>query len=302
MMHNYQAFQLSILSELAFPELLAMESVNPDVTIRFGLVSPWGVDAPLNKGVTFQAKEGMFWLNVPNVARFLVTDGKLITIDPVANSDEDSIRVFLLGSCLGALLMQRGLFLLHGNAIQINQHAISFVGLSGSGKSTLSAIFLKRGYSILADDVCAINAQNEVLPSFPQIKLWADAAHQLLIETGTFRKIRPNIEKYAVPIHANFYHKPLLLKGVYILKAHNKEEINIEPLNGVEKFQLLQSQAYRRAYVSGLSLERRHKLTCGQLASRINLARLTRPNSGYCFDVLADHLESDFARQELGRG
>ena len=43
----------------------------------------------------------------------------------------------------------------------------------------MAASLAKRGYSILADDVCAINADGEILPSFPQIKLWADAAKQL---------------------------------------------------------------------------------------------------------------------------
>ena len=300
----YQAFQLTIQSELEFPELYPLSdqhSLVADVVIQYGKVSEIGLESPIKKGLFFQAKQDTFWLHIPNIARFLVTYGSQITIDAIPGVDEDSIRVFLLGSCFGALLMQRGLYLLHGNAIQIGQHAISFTGRSGAGKSTLSGAFYKRGYSILADDVCAINAQGNVIPSFPQIKLWADAAAKLTIDTTSLRKIRPNIEKYAVPLGDHFQQQALPLKVIYILNPHNKEEITIQRLSGVEKFKPLRFQSYRPSYLKGLSLDANHKKQCGELANRITLARITRPNSGFSLDQLAEHIELDLKDQGLSR-
>ena len=300
----YQAFQLIIQSALEFPELFPLSeerSLNTDVIIQYGEVSETGLESPIKKGLFFQAKQAVFWLHIPKIARFLVTNGHEITIDPFPGVDEDSIRVFLLGSCFGALLMQRGLYLLHGNAIQIGQHAISFTGKSGAGKSTLSGAFFKRGYSILADDVCAINAQGDVIPSFPQIKLWADAAAKLTIDTSALRKIRPNIEKYAVPLGDHFQQQPLPLKIIYILNPHNKDEIVIQRLSGVEKFKPLRFQSYRPSYLKGLSLDANHKKQCGELANRITLARVTRPNSGFSLDLLAEYIESDLAEQGFSR-
>lgn len=301
-MYHYQAFQLTIQSELALPELCELTGpVLPsvDVKISFAPVSPNGLEAPMKKGVTFQTKEGEFWLNIPQVARFLVLGGREIKIDNAYAADEENIRLFLLGSCFGVILMQRGLLVLHGNAIQIGHHAISFTGLSGAGKSTLAGLFFKRGYSILADDVCALNEQGEVVPSFPQLKLWADAAKQLDIDTTTLRKIRPNIEKYALPLTTNFYAKPLALKLVYILKSHNQDELNTSHFTGANKFRPLYSQTYRLHFVKAMCAMQRHRMLCGQLANRIAVVGITRPNSGCSLDTIADYIETDLATRGL---
>lgn len=181
MMHHYTAFGLMIQSELLFKELLIQPcAVNDeyDVTINLGAVNPHGLNGvPPTNGVFYQVTPYELWLHIPNVARFLVMNGHQIIIEPLTNIHEKSIRLFVLGSCMGALLMQRNLFLLHGNAIKINdEQCVSFVGNSGVGKSTLSGAFFKRGYSILADDICVINSENSVMPSFPRIKSCADAA------------------------------------------------------------------------------------------------------------------------------
>ena len=206
-MYHYHAFNLNIQSDLYFPELLEQPEYTPadaDLRIQFGDVSPSGLEHPLMMQPFCQANAEALWLHVPGVAHFLITQGSQITLHPSPGVDEDSIRVFLLGSCMGALLMQRDLFLLHGNAVKVGRHCISFVGHSGAGKSTLSGAFFKRGYSILADDVCAVSAAGDVLPSFPQIKLWCDAAHQLNIETQSLRNIRPGIENTQFHLASTF--------------------------------------------------------------------------------------------------
>lgn len=304
MSFHYKLFEFKLFSELYCPELLPLD-FQPDETelsIRFGKVSTEGLIKPRRKALGFQAKKDEFWMNVPNIARYLVTKGREIVIDPVHGADEASIRVFLLGSCLGALLMQRDFFILHGNALKIGSCAISMMGLSGAGKSTLSASFVKRGYSVLADDVCALNTKGEVLPSFPQIKLWADAAKQLAIETTMLRKIRPQIEKYAVPLEANFYPHPLPLKLVYILNSHNKDAIEMKNIVGFEKYQLLHFQSYRLPYVKGLEQEQGHKTHCSRLAGRVALAKITRPSAGNSLEKLTDFIESDLSHRGLLRG
>jgi len=301
-MYSYQAFQLTIQSQLLCPELHSLNHAHlspVDVTINWGYVDPNGLSDPLKKGLFFQVKQDFFWLHVPNIAYFLVTQGRHIIINKMPGVDEDSLRVFVLGSCFGALLMQRNFLLLHGSAVKIGQYAVSFLGFSGVGKSTLSGILLKRGYTILADDICAVDAHDRILPGFPQIKLWADAAKQLAINTHSLRKIRPNIEKYAIPLREHFYPEPLSLKLIYILSVHNKNDVVINPLNGVDKFQSLRHQLYRSHYVKGLSQERAYRLRCGQLAHHIALARIKRPQSGYQFEKLADHIESNIASKGL---
>ncbi len=306
-MYRYRAFNLEVESEIAFPELLPTpndqdkKSTHSNVEITFGKVSPEGLDNPLKQTVGYQAKPGEFWLNVPKVARYHVTQGNQITIEPENGSDEDSVRVFLLGSCFGALLMQRGLFLLHGNAIQIGKQAITFVGRSGAGKSTTSAIFKNRGYKILADDVCAINEKGEVIPSFPQVKLWADAAKKMAIETDGLRKIRPQVEKFALPLNLEqeYQGNTLPLSVVYVLGTHNEDKIEIKPVSGAEKFNPLRFQTYRLPYIEGFDQAKRHKLQCIKLASQVDLARVTRPNHKYTFKEIAELIETDLTSRGI---
>ncbi|OGT36452.1 MAG: hypothetical protein A3F11_11715 [Gammaproteobacteria bacterium RIFCSPHIGHO2_12_FULL_37_14] len=294
-MYHYQAFQLTISSEMMIPELLEFpeKTSGIDVKIQFGIVAVDGLVAPLNKGVFFQVNETMLWLHVPKIARFLVTQGQHITIDPIADADEDSIRIFLLGSCFGALLMQRSLFVLHGSAIQVGNYSFSIAGPSGVGKSTLSGAFLNRGYSILADDICAVNQTGEVLPSFPQIKLWADAAKKLKIDTSSLKKIRPSIEKYALPLDSHFQPAPLALKMIYILNSHNKSELNIMNLTGAKKLQPLRNQLYRLNYLKNIVQESVTLQQCGFIANRVGLVKISRPESGFSLDKLVNSIEGD---------
>ena len=301
-MYNYTAFDLIFQSELPFRELLSTPySLNHeyDITIKLGSVSPLGLNdsSPL-KGVFYQVQSSALWLHVPNVARFLVTNGQQIVIDPLTKTDDDSIRLFVLGSCMGALLMQRNLFLLHGNAIKINDdHCISFVGNSGVGKSTLSGALFRRGYSILADDICAINTKGLVMPGFPQIKLCADSAQQLQIDTRPLKKIMPRAEKFAVPLGGQFNSVASELKMIYVLETHYQENITITPLVGIEKLNALQNNLYRKEY-----LNERERLfaclkQCMQIGAQINLARITRPIKGFKLNELVDVIESDLSER-----
>jgi len=295
-MYFYHAFGLHIYSAINLPELLDgvnNTNIDRDVIIQFGTVSKTGLPDTVTRGAFYQANRDELWLDVPNVARYLITHGNSITIDPYEHADEDSIRVFLLGSCMGALLMQRDLFLLHANAIKIGDVCVSFSGNSGAGKSTLSGAFMSRGYSILADDVCAINQAGDVSPSFPQIKLWADSSHKLEIETHALRRIRPNIEKFAVPLEQQFYATHLPLKVVYILNSHNQDTFEFKAVEGMKKILPLKNNTYRHQYLKGLDKTKKHLKHTGSIASKIDVVRITRPKAGFELDKLVDLIQAD---------
>ncbi len=305
-MHYYHAFHLNIKSELLLPELLVASEAHdtPDVVIELGEVNPNGLPHAAFKGAFYQSNENALWLNVPNVARYLISHGNHIIINPIepidlmSTSDEDSIRVFLLGSCMGALLMQRDLFLLHANAIKVGEQCISFSGHSGVGKSTLSGAFMQRGYSILADDVCVVNKHQEVVPSFPQIRLWADSSKKLEIQTQALKKVRPQLEKFSVPLAAQFHQISLPLKVVYILNTHNQDEFKFQDVQGMQKILPLKNNTYRHQYLKGLGKTKMHLKHTGALASSVSIVRVLRPKSGFRLDELVDLIEADL----LSRG
>jgi len=168
-------------------ELLPVDVAIPDVCISVGRVSPTGLPQPACAGLYYQTAPGQFCLHVPDIARFHVTDGHSIVVAPEAEADTHSIRLYLLGSCMGALLHQGQLLVLHGMAMRVGEQVVIFAGPSGNGKSTPAA-FHQRQYEILTDEVCVITAAGQVIPSYPQIKLWHDAATRLGIDISPLQR------------------------------------------------------------------------------------------------------------------
>lgn len=294
----YVAYSLKIDSALPLPELTVLDEANPqvpDVSIRIEAVSPDGLPDGQQLGPFLWASPSRLWLQIPRVARFLVSHGNEILIDPEPGIDDDSLRVFLLGSAFGALLLQRGHLVLHGNAIRIGEQCMVCVGHSGAGKSTLAAGFMQRGYQVLADDVVPVDAQCRALPGFPRIKLWQDVADKLEIDTRALRRIRPNIEKYNLPVASDGAGRALPIGWVYILDSDYIDDLRIQPIQGLQRFQPLYSNTYRVRFLNGMALKPEHLKLCGKLASKIRLARISRSRGGFNLDQMIDTILADIA-------
>lgn len=57
--------------------------------------------------------------------------GKRIVVSPIPGADERKVRLFILGTCMAVIMMQRGILPLHGSAVVIDGWAYAFVGHSG---------------------------------------------------------------------------------------------------------------------------------------------------------------------------
>ena len=176
----YKAFGFSIVSEIPLPQLprLGIEvETNIDIVItKEDLTKKWN-ELVENDNVFF-IQENLMMYKFGEVAIFAVQDGKRISVSPLKEFDEDTAGIIILGTCMGAILMQRKVLPLHGSAIAINGKAYAIVGDSGAGKSTLALAFLNRGFRLLTDDVIAVSLKDHipyVTPSYPQQKLWRDS-------------------------------------------------------------------------------------------------------------------------------
>jgi hypothetical protein len=295
----YTAYNLTIRSELPLPELIpSSEEDVIDAHIRYGPVPHNGIAGGKQLGPFLWTTDHALWLKVPEVATFYVLNGNEIIVDPAPGIDEDSIRVFLLGSAFGALLFQRGYLVMHGNAIRIGDQCMICVGHSGSGKSTLATGFMQRGYSVLADDVVPVDDDCFAVPGFPRIKLWQDVATQLDIDTKELQRIRPELEKFNLPLLTHqFGNESIPVRWVYILSTEeNQDEIIFEPIQGMERFMPLRNNTYRVRYLDGMALKHDHLKLCGKLASNVRVARVTRPRRGFQLDKLINHLLADMAK------
>jgi hypothetical protein len=294
-MYHYTAYDLSLESELELPELLSFEvDGQADVKIRVGDV-PQQLDGSTSDHTVFQASPNKFLLREQGVGRYLVLNGNEIVVSPSPESVPSDIRLFLLGSCLGALLHQRGVLALHASAVCLGDGAVLFTGPSGAGKSTLAAALLQRGHPLLADDVSAIVLTEGlplVLPSFPRTKLWADAALNLGYKLKGLNRIRSNLDKYDVRTLNQFTAGRRPLKQIYRLTTSTSDRLDIEPIGATERFGILLRNTYRGHYLEGLDLRQSHFRLIARIANQVPLTRVVRPQSPNRLDELVDLIVS----------
>ena len=224
----------------------------------------------------------------------------MITVMAEKEADASEVRAYILGSVCGALLLQRGLLVLHGNAIRIGDACLVCVGASGAGKSTLAAGFLKRGYQVLADDVVAVDGTGCAITGFPRIKLWQDAAAQLGFPTPERMRVFPDMDKFNQTIDVFEPGLRLPIRWIYLLTKGEVDSVSLEPVTGLDRFRLLRDNTYRNEYLDGHEMHAAHLRQCSQLASQVQLAKVVRPIGGFALDSLIDSLLSNVAATPEG--
>jgi hypothetical protein len=296
--HNdYRAFGLKLRSTIPLPELIADDtSGDPDAQIVFGSVPPDLPRASLVRG-RFQAAAGSLLLRIEGVARYLVSDGRRIVVEPDARAPDDDVRLFLLGSALGALLHQRHDLVLHGSAINASGHGVLFLGTSGSGKSTAALAFRQRGYPMLSDDLSVVRAgagdRMEVQPGYPQAKLWLDSLASLNIAGDDLRRIRRSMEKRALPLDVSFFPSALPVARIYVLRPDDRDDIHLDQLAGSRRFATLKTHTYRLRFLAGSGSTAEHFRSAVQLAQQAPIAIVSRPRALARLTELVDRLEAD---------
>lgn len=274
----YRLFGLTVISELDLPELLPALGVGePDVTIRFGdiggIAGRFGIE-PSGEALV---------LTVPRIARYRITGGREILLDPEAEAPERNIRLYLLGSAFGVLLHQRGLLPLHANAVEIDSHAVAFMGASGAGKSTLAAWFHDRGHKVIADDICVVgfDPQNvpHVTPGLPRLRLWKEALEASGRAAADFDRAWEGSEewdKYEVPLSAKrVAENERTLAAIFLLQS--ADEFEIKRLKGARAIQALIENTYRGRTIVAAAGPRLHWEACLRVAERIPVFELRRP-------------------------
>ncbi len=293
--HIYRAYGLTIESELELPELIEDNGV-PEVSVRFG-TAPEMPDANIGRNQRVRATKDELLLMVEDVATYYVEGGNRIIVEPIATGDEAAIRLFLLGSAFGALLQQRGYYVLHGSAVEVNGRAFIFSGTSGAGKSTLSATLSQKGYPLISDDVCAIKIQPgqppTIVSGFPRIKLCKDAAQLLQKDCDTGLPVRTGFEKYNFSIDDVLMKNEVPLGGIFVIRKSEHEGIRIEPITGLRKISVLVKNTYRIRFVKIRRDEQRMLEQCATLSSRVEVYNLYRGKTGSSAQEIAEYLEKN---------
>lgn len=290
----YKAFGLVMESEFPIPSLAELREGTPDVRIvpgkLRGLVDTKAPRTSENCNIILTLSETLF----------RVTGGSLIEADIAEGDTEGFIAMYLMGSCMGAILVQRGFMLLHGSCVTDGRRSVLITGDSGAGKSTLAAEFLKNGWKLITDDVSAVFdhvGTPMVQSSYPSQKLWQDAMDRYEktdkdVHSLFFTEAR---EKFGINVSDRFFEGTCQLSMVLRLVPLD-HPCCVRPIEGMAKVDQLLRNTYR-LYLIEKRYQQRHFQRCVTLSTKVPMALAIRENGKQCADtmykLITKHLEEN---------
>lgn len=299
--YTYTGYGLKIISELYFPEFLPskFEDGNVRISLKKDLEIK-DVQTNWDKSYSKETDLGTFF-QVGNVARYHVKNGEEIEVESFEGGDPGAVRLFLLSNAMAILLIQRGKILLHASAIRSEKGLVVFIGDSGAGKSSMLVELVRRGQEPFSDDVIVLEEDpltGDILaiPSYPMIKLWKETRDALGSEIlGEGHRLRKGVEKFGHFFHDRFRQDAMrIAKVIVIEKDPVIETYEVLKPGGLESFEILSRNIYRRQYIQQDDLRKKHLHLLGKLLGQAPLRILKRPSSGGEIERFVDFAEHQF--------
>jgi hypothetical protein len=284
---------LRVSSEILIPEWASFESPedHPDAEIFIrvsGELTPG--EAPAN----FESVAGVghYRLFVPGVGLFEVRNGNEIQVSPLAGSEDNNIRLYLLGTAWGVVCYQRGLFVLHGSAISTGSAAVAFCAPSGLGKSTLAAWLAARGFPLVSDDLCRVDIASgtppTLYPSVHRLKLWNASLEALGWKKDQFQRDHTRMDKYHVPWQGEKQIDPLALRSIYLLAWGEPEIRRLSGSAALQRF--LSAGTYRGRLIEPMGYWPDYCVRSIELLQQVPVWEFSRPRDLGAIDTSAERL------------
>ena len=196
------------------------------------------------------------------------------------------------------LFHQQHRLALHASGVVLDGQVVAFAAQGGWGKSTLAAALHMRGYHMIADDLVVVEMHNNlpvVIPGFPRMNIWPEAAEAIGIDPESLPLIRDEIEKRSKLTHDSFSTVPQPLGAIYVLASG--DDAGIEPLPPAAAT----IELVRTLFISGFGSRFTQKtqdnttfLQCADLAKRVPVRLLRRQNDLTALPRLLELIEDDF--------
>lgn len=268
---DYEIYGVRVRSEVALPvePLERLPGLTPRWTFRLAhpLEPPLPPDGPRtgearceHGSIVSTVHRGpggaWFWSRQIGICHVL-PDAQTVKVYPASEADQRRLGLLLVGQVAVFLLHQSGQPSLHASAVVTEGRTIVFLGPKGSGKSTLAAAFLRRGASLLTDDVLPIEVRGDEilgLPSVPIMKLWPDTAREALQLVEKLPSLADHSEKTLLALAGRyeFAAAPARLGALYLLHRYDSDpeseaRCSIRPVTGQQALAALLSQTSNRA-------------------------------------------------------
>jgi len=278
MIYYYRIFELIITVPFVCNELIEALPQPADVAIDYGQV-PDDLLVIEKQKIKWQVNQNQVLLKIPDAGKYLIENGKKITIEAENDSSLDVIKLFLLGSALGAIQHQRNRLTLHASALTKGEHTILLCGHSGAGKSTTANTLIQQGFKLLSDDLAVIdfiNGDAVVTPAYPQSKLWQDAAEKLGFEYKDLHRVRDELDKYRIPVKEHFCYSSKKITHIINLHLSETEIVKNKALTVFEQLSVLKMHSYRKKYFT-LKQAQYNFQACAALVDLVSVVQLVRP-------------------------
>lgn len=295
---DYKVYGLSLRSDRLLPNLLCAEFEVPDVVIQTGTV-PFVWDDATVSGPNWSASETSFLLSVPDVARFFISQGTQITLEPVGGASDNAINAFLMGGVFAALFHQRHQVVLHGGAVEIGGKAIVIAGSSGAGKSTTTGYFIKNGGRLIADDlsVLTVGSHVSVASSFPYSKLTGESLEKLGTSSQGLELLNADRNKFLVPRSAEFEAGSHRLTAIFALRKSDVNTVQISRMTPARALKTIQRRTFRKRFL----LPDQYQalvLKWAKVACQVPHFDVVRPAKYDTVDVVANEMKAKIASLE----
>lgn len=229
--------------------------------------------------------------SLPGLARFVITDARLISVIPDITVDVDltMISLYIIFLVLTLLLYVRGILPVHGSAVLVGEGCIILAGGSGVGKSTLCSFFRKQGFSVLSDDIAAVafslEGEAKVHPGFPLQKLLEDSLLAIGESPEHFEYISAENNKYKISAVDWFHASPERLLAIFELVPEQCAGVTCEEVKGMQKVLALAKNTHNLKLISLLERQKEYFEQCVQLARKIRYYRLYKPKGEFTMEL-----------------
>lgn len=147
--NNYYVYGLKIKSEIEIEEFVKLDNINDEdvVSISYGTMSD-EIKQGISEGKRIELSDNKIWFHINNIATYCVSNGNKVEVELCDNADMKLMKVYVMCSCLGFIMLQRKMVAIHGGVIEMDNKAVIFTGDRGAGKSILTTALRRKGYKI----------------------------------------------------------------------------------------------------------------------------------------------------------
>jgi hypothetical protein len=337
----YRLGPFLLASEIPLPELEPLAPGVSAAAVSIAVTGPATVSIRLaavpQRIANVVANESRWWasrdeylLRVPEVANFLVRHGREVLVEPAPGALPADIRAYLLSPIFSSLCHQAGMYSLHASALRVGTGVVAFLGNSGAGKSTLAAGMARRGYTIVADDICLLDPRSSdmgapsiprplrdgweptsqssrqtanpaanpgpvlVIPVAPALKLWRSALEQLGGSHESLPRVFSRDDKFRIPVpQPTGIPQRLPLRQLLFLEWAEVEgqRPSITPVEGVHAVARLMEFTHYDYLMKPTGRQTGNFLLCGRILSQARAFALRRPRSFALLNRTLDALE-----------